>query len=59
MFRIFCILLLDIVVLVTWDVVDPLQSEAVEISVKVKGIYNFKNTNLHYLKISLTTSSLL
>ena len=36
MFRIFCILLLDVLVMVSWEIIDPLQSKATEISVKVK-----------------------
>ena len=35
MLGIMCILLLDIVVLITWEAVDPIKSEAVNISIKV------------------------
>ncbi|XP_068719993.1 gamma-aminobutyric acid type B receptor subunit 2-like [Montipora capricornis] len=35
MLGIICILLLDIVVLITWEAVDPIKSEAVNISIKV------------------------
>lgn len=35
MLGIFCILVVDIVVLVSWNLIDPMQLKTVEISVKV------------------------